>query len=78
VLGTVQETGGVLGGTLTGAAFFGALDGGWDAAAQAGIVVLIVGAGGVLAHSALRLRRDTAASAVARFHVKQECPADRP
>ncbi|GAA3622428.1 MFS transporter [Nonomuraea rosea] len=78
VLGTVQETGGVLGGTLTGAAFFGALDGGWDAAAQAGIVVLIVGAGGVLAHSALRLRRDAAASAVARFHVKQECPADRP
>ncbi|GAA2208413.1 hypothetical protein GCM10009850_038710 [Nonomuraea monospora] len=54
VLGTVQEAGGVLGGTLTGAVFFAALDGGWQAAAQAGVTVLIVASLGVLAHSATR------------------------
>ncbi|MGP3960737.1 MFS transporter [Nonomuraea sp. 3N208] len=50
VLGTVQEAGGVLGGTVTGAAFFGTLDGGWAAATLAGLAVLVVGALGVLAH----------------------------
>ncbi|TMR25651.1 MFS transporter [Nonomuraea turkmeniaca] len=50
VLGTVQEAGGVLGGTVTGAAFFGALDGGWAAATLAGLAVLVAGALGVLAH----------------------------
>ncbi|MFC4110997.1 MFS transporter [Nonomuraea zeae] len=82
VLGTVQEAGGVLGGTLTGAAFFGALDGGWDAAARAGVAVLIVGASGVLVHSFRRARRGPASEAgspaAARFHVKQERPADCP
>ncbi|MDP4503967.1 MFS transporter [Nonomuraea turcica] len=50
VLGTVQEAGGVLGGTVTGAAFFGTLDGGWVAATLAGLAVLVMGALGVLAH----------------------------
>jgi MFS family permease len=54
VLGTVQEAGGVLGGTVTGAVFFAALDGGWDTAARAGLTVLIVASLGVLAHSATR------------------------
>ncbi|MER6512838.1 MFS transporter [Nonomuraea sp. NPDC001636] len=57
VLGTVQETGGVLGGTITGAVFFGSLDAGWPAATRAALLVLIVGALGVLAHSVRRPRR---------------------
>ncbi|TYB50417.1 MFS transporter [Nonomuraea sp. PA05] len=47
VLGTVQEAGGVLGGTFTGAVFFAALDGGWESAARAGVTVLIVASLGV-------------------------------
>ncbi|UBU13508.1 MFS transporter [Nonomuraea gerenzanensis] len=54
VLGTVQEAGGVLGGTVTGAVFLAALDGGWDPAARAGLAVLIVASLGVLACSATR------------------------
>lgn len=55
VLGTVQETGGVLGGTITGAVFFGTLDGGdWRAAMLAGLSVPVAGALGVLAHAVLR------------------------
>ncbi|MFI6928197.1 MFS transporter [Nonomuraea spiralis] len=64
VLGTVQETGGVLGGTVTGAIFFGSLDGGWHAATRAALLVLVVGALGVLAHSALRPRRAASAPAM--------------
>jgi MFS family permease len=66
VLGTVQEAGGVLGGTVTGAVFFGALDGGWEAAARAALVALLVGALGVLAHAASR----TPVRPLAAFHVK--------
>ncbi|MEV0388765.1 MFS transporter [Nonomuraea sp. NPDC050643] len=76
VLGTVQETGGVLGGTITGAVFFGALDRGWQGATLAGVSVLVVGALGVLAHSALRPRPGTPVAAG--FHVKQDRPTDRP
>ncbi|WP_052424030.1 MFS transporter [Nonomuraea candida] len=68
VLGTVQEAGGVLGGTVTGAVFFGALDGGWEAAARAALVALIVGALGVLAHAASR----TPVRALTAFHVKPD------
>ncbi|MBB5075967.1 MFS transporter [Nonomuraea endophytica] len=42
VLGTAQETGGVLGGTLTGAVFLAAADQGWTAAAQSALVLLVV------------------------------------
>ncbi|MFI6388654.1 MFS transporter [Nonomuraea sp. NPDC050547] len=42
VLGTAQETGGVLGGTLTGAVFLAAADRGWTAAAQSALVLLVV------------------------------------
>ncbi|SEG78064.1 drug resistance transporter, EmrB/QacA subfamily [Nonomuraea solani] len=78
VLGTVQEAGGVLGGSITGAMFFGTLDGfgtmdgGWRAATLAGLSVLVVAALGVLAHAA----RGTPVPA--RFHVKQDCRPDRP
>lgn len=41
VLGTVQEMGGVLGGTLAGTVFLGALGEGWAGAARAGVAVLI-------------------------------------
>ncbi|WP_214319172.1 MFS transporter [Nonomuraea sediminis] len=41
VLGTVQEMGGVLGGTLAGTVFLGALGEGWAGAARAGLAVLI-------------------------------------
>ncbi|MCP3822803.1 MFS transporter [Streptomyces sp. A3M-1-3] len=43
VLGTVQETGGVLGIAVTGLVFFGALEGGteWTGAVRAGIALLI-------------------------------------
>ncbi|MFG1688120.1 MFS transporter [Nonomuraea sp. NPDC049269] len=55
VLGTVQETGGVLGATITGTVFFGTLDGGdWRAAMLAGLSVLVAGALGVLAHAMMR------------------------
>ncbi|MBE1585373.1 MFS transporter [Nonomuraea angiospora] len=60
VLGTVQETGGVLGCTITGTVFFGALDGGdWRSATLAALSVLVAGALGVLAHAALRPRART-------------------
>ncbi|MER6950281.1 MFS transporter [Nonomuraea sp. NPDC000554] len=49
VLGTVQEAGGVLGATVTGAVFFAALDGGWQTAAQAGTAVTLACALGVAA-----------------------------
>ncbi|NJP96386.1 MFS transporter [Nonomuraea sp. FMUSA5-5] len=62
VLGTVQEAGGVLGGTVTGAVFFATLDGGWEAAARAGVTVLIVASLGVLGHAAAR-RSGTARAA---------------
>ncbi|MGN9837516.1 MFS transporter [Nonomuraea sp. H19] len=66
VLGTVQEAGGVLGGTVTGAAFFGALDGGWDAATLAGVAVLVTGALGVLAYAVrMTVSRTGRATAVA-------------
>ncbi|MFI9552129.1 MFS transporter [Nonomuraea endophytica] len=42
VLGTAQETGGVLGGTLTGAVFLANADQGWTAAAQSALVLLAV------------------------------------
>jgi MFS family permease len=41
VLGTVQEAGGVLGGTATGAVFLSAADGGWGAATHAGLLLLV-------------------------------------
>ncbi|MFD0468819.1 hypothetical protein ACFQ0B_11245 [Nonomuraea thailandensis] len=44
----------MLGGTVAGAVFFAALDGGWDAAARAGLMVLVVASLGVLAHAATR------------------------
>ncbi|MFE3452331.1 MFS transporter [Nonomuraea sp. NPDC059194] len=45
VLGTVQEVGGVLGVTVVGLVFFGALDAtGWTNAARAGLAVLVVAA----------------------------------
>ncbi|WP_101787494.1 MFS transporter [Nonomuraea indica] len=53
VLGTVQETGGVLGGTVTGTVLLGSLDAGWPAGAQAGLTVPVVCALGVLAVLAL-------------------------
>ncbi|MEU8104021.1 MFS transporter [Nonomuraea muscovyensis] len=53
VLGTVQETGGVLGGTVTGTVLLGSLGAGWPAAAQAGLAVPMVCALGVLAVLAL-------------------------
>ncbi|WP_431931314.1 MFS transporter [Nonomuraea jabiensis] len=57
VLGTVQETGGVLGCTITGTVFFGTLDGGgWRPATLAALSVLVAGAVGVLAHAVLRPR----------------------
>ncbi|MGI5285207.1 MFS transporter [Nonomuraea polychroma] len=70
VLGTVQETGGVLGGTVTGAAFFGALDGGWVAATMAGLAVLVAGALGVLARCLVPSKPCPAAGAM--IHVNQE------
>ncbi|MEV0235353.1 MFS transporter [Nonomuraea sp. NPDC050786] len=66
VLGTVQEAGGVLGSTVTGTAFFDALDGGWEAATLAGIAVLVTGALGVLAHCVLTAGRTGRARAAAR------------
>ncbi|GAA3264526.1 MFS transporter [Nonomuraea helvata] len=64
MLGTVQETGGVLGATITGAVFFGALDGGdWRAATLAGLSVLVASASGVLAFAALRPRARTPVAA---------------
>ncbi|MCK2214321.1 MFS transporter [Actinomadura sp. ATCC 31491] len=57
VLGTVQEAGGVIGGTLAGAAFFGALGDGWGDAAASGIGVSVVMALGVLGHCVIRARR---------------------
>ncbi|GAA3163338.1 MFS transporter [Nonomuraea roseoviolacea subsp. carminata] len=57
VLGTVQETGGVLGGTLTGTVLLGSLESGWETAARAGLAVPAVCALGVLAVTALALRR---------------------
>lgn len=53
VLGTVQETGGVLGGTVTGTVLLGSLGAGWPAGAQAGLTVPVVCALGVLAVLAL-------------------------
>ncbi|MEW9555641.1 MFS transporter [Nonomuraea sp. NPDC050783] len=70
VLGTVQEAGGVIGGTVTGAAFFGALGGGWGSAAAAGIGVTAVMALGVLGHCLRRPVRGTPA-APAMIHVNQ-------
>ncbi|WP_336209488.1 MFS transporter [Nonomuraea sp. LPB2021202275-12-8] len=49
VLGTVQEAGGVLGGTVTGTVLLGSLGGGWTAAAQAGLAVLLAGVLAILA-----------------------------
>ncbi|MEV4167936.1 MFS transporter [Nonomuraea sp. NPDC049709] len=66
VLGTMQEAGGVLGGTATGAVFFGALGGGWDAAALAALTMLLAAALGLLA---LRLPRTPANT---EFHVKHD------
>ncbi|MEV4009021.1 MFS transporter [Nonomuraea angiospora] len=64
VLGTVQETGGVLGCTITGTAFFGTLDGGdWRSATLAALSVLVAGALGVLAHAVLRPRARTPVTA---------------
>ncbi|WP_188188988.1 MFS transporter [Nonomuraea sp. SYSU D8015] len=75
VVGTVQEAGGVLGGVITGAAFFGALGGGaWDDATLAGLAVLVTGALGVLAHCVMRARRprhSLCPAARAGFHVKR-------
>ncbi|NUW33086.1 MFS transporter [Nonomuraea sp. SMC257] len=57
VLGTVQETGGVLGGTLTGTVLLGSLESGWGDAARAGLAVPAACALGVLVVAALALRR---------------------
>lgn len=65
VLGTVQETGGVLGGTVTGTVLLGSLDGGWPAGAQAGLTVPVVCALGVLAVLALTKPGPAAAPACA-------------
>ncbi|MEU0564623.1 MFS transporter [Nonomuraea sp. NPDC005983] len=65
VLGTVQEAGGVLGATATGAVFFAALDGGWQAAAQAGTAVTLACALGVAAL--------TRASSLGRGLRRREC-----
>ncbi|NRQ31620.1 MFS transporter [Nonomuraea sp. NN258] len=54
VLGTVQETGGVLGGTVTSGVFLSALDGGWTAATHAALAVLIACVLGVLAYALSR------------------------
>ncbi|MBN6055012.1 MFS transporter, partial [Nonomuraea sp. RK-328] len=64
VLGTVQETGGVLGGTLTGTVLLGSLGDGWGTAARTGLAVPAACALGVLAVAALALRwaHDHAAS----------------
>ncbi|MFG6199843.1 MFS transporter [Nonomuraea sp. JJY05] len=79
VLGTVQETGGVLGGTITGTVFFGTLDGGdWRSATLAALSVLVAGALGVLAHAVLRPRPRPPATTPAERHDRQldglECP----
>ncbi|GAA0917315.1 MFS transporter [Nonomuraea longicatena] len=57
VLGTVQEAGGVLGGTVTGAVFLSAADGGWGAATHAGLLLLV---GFALVVLAVVRRRGTA------------------
>ncbi|NUW38667.1 MFS transporter [Nonomuraea rhodomycinica] len=59
VLGTVQEMGGVLGGTLTGTVLLGSLESGWGTAARAGLAVPAACALGVLAVAALAVRRTT-------------------
>ncbi|MDR8411349.1 MFS transporter [Nonomuraea sp. 3-1Str] len=66
VLGTVQETGGVLGGTLTGTVLLGSLESGWGPAARAGLAVPIACALGVLAMTALTRRHTPAARAASR------------
>ncbi|MEV6034892.1 MFS transporter [Nonomuraea sp. NPDC052116] len=64
VLGTVQETGGVLGCTITGTVFFGTLAGDdWRSATLAALSVLVAGALGVLAHAMLRPRARTPVTA---------------
>ncbi|MEV4115216.1 MFS transporter [Nonomuraea sp. NPDC049695] len=74
MLGTVQETGGVLGATITGTVFFGALDGGdWRTATLAGLSVLVASASGVLAFAALRPRARTPVAARVRAQQGRHC-----
>ncbi|MEV0200965.1 MFS transporter [Nonomuraea sp. NPDC050691] len=74
VLGTVQETGGVLGGTLTGTVLLGSLEEGWGQAASAGLAVPLACALGVLAVVALTLRW----APPARTGCGERVPAVRP
>ncbi|MEV4578227.1 MFS transporter [Nonomuraea jabiensis] len=79
VLGTVQETGGVLGCTITGTVFFGTLDGGdWRSATLAALSVLVAGALGVLAHAVLRPRAPVTAPPEHLESTRSQAPAELP
>ncbi|MEU7896049.1 MFS transporter [Nonomuraea sp. NPDC049152] len=75
VLGTVQEVGGVLGVTVVGLVFFGALDAtGWTDAARAGLAVLVVLALG----SSVLIWRLVETGAAVRDGERPRAPEERP